>query len=140
MTTEHDVEVSLRWADMDANRHVNNVEFFRLFEEARARWFMTAGDRSQFLDQGIVVVSQHLDYLRALAYRQESVRVGLSVTAVARSSFTLGCRIYDPVECTGDLVYATGSVVIVAFDDETGRARRLDPEELQWLKAAGGEV
>jgi acyl-CoA thioester hydrolase len=33
----------LRFADMDADRHVNNAEYYRYMEEARMRWVHTLG-------------------------------------------------------------------------------------------------
>ncbi len=33
----------LRFADMDADQHVNNAEFYRYMEEARMRWVHTLG-------------------------------------------------------------------------------------------------
>ena len=33
------LEVPLRWGDMDAMAHLNNVMYFRLMEEARIQWF-----------------------------------------------------------------------------------------------------
>ena len=134
MTMEIRVDVSLRWADMDVNGHVNNVVFFRLLEEARARFFLAPGSASQILERGIVVASQRLDYLRPLVYRPDPIGVGLTVTAIGRSSFTLDCRVInstsDPEEC----VYATGSVVMVAFDAREGRSRALETEEIAWLE------
>ncbi|MEQ1776330.1 MAG: acyl-CoA thioesterase, partial [Burkholderiales bacterium] len=33
----------LRFADMDADRHVNNAEYYRYMEEARMRWVQSLG-------------------------------------------------------------------------------------------------
>jgi acyl-CoA thioester hydrolase len=136
MPLENEFDVSLRWGDMDVYRHVNNVEFFRLLEEARARFFLAEADASRILDGGIVVASQRLDYLQPLKYRASPVRVGLTIVTIGNSSFTLGCRIFDSRDDHDDgddRVYATGLVVMVAFDDQSGRSRTLDPEERLWL-------
>ncbi|MFC5931317.1 acyl-CoA thioesterase [Cryobacterium melibiosiphilum] len=132
------IAVTLRWGDMDAFRHVNNVEYFRYLEEARARLFPTEGDGSSFLRRGIVIASQTLNYLAPLTYRREPVLVGLTVTTVGRSSFTLGCRVFDTDDADTDVVFATGSVVVVAFDDQAGRSRPLEPAERRWLESLGG--
>ncbi|MDJ0349649.1 thioesterase family protein [Cryobacterium sp. PH29-G1] len=135
MPAEQDIEVALRWADMDANRHVNNVEFFRILEEARARWFPTTGDGASLLASGIVVASQGLDYAMPLSYRHEPVLVGLRVTRVGTSSFTLSCRIHDASADSDDRVYAAGNVVMVAVDDEAGRSRPFTVQERSWLES-----
>jgi acyl-CoA thioester hydrolase len=36
-------EIPLRFADMDADQHINNAEFYRYMEEARMRWIHTLG-------------------------------------------------------------------------------------------------
>ena len=36
-------ELPLRFADMDADRHINNAEYYRYMEEARMRWVHTLG-------------------------------------------------------------------------------------------------
>ena len=36
-------EIPLRFADMDADNHVNNAEYYRYMEEARMRWVHTLG-------------------------------------------------------------------------------------------------
>ncbi len=36
-------EIPLRFADMDADQHVNNAEYYRYMEEARMRWINTLG-------------------------------------------------------------------------------------------------
>ena len=37
-TLLHVCRIPLRWGDMDANGHVNNVLFFRFMEQARVEW------------------------------------------------------------------------------------------------------
>ncbi len=36
-------QLPLRFADMDADQHVNNAEYYRYMEEARMRWVHTLG-------------------------------------------------------------------------------------------------
>ena len=37
------IPIHLRWADLDAYNHLNNVEMLRLLEEARVRMFWVPG-------------------------------------------------------------------------------------------------
>ena len=50
------VNVPLRWSDMDAYGHVNNVQFLRLLEDARVtgfqEWF---GQDRALLEEGVLV-------------------------------------------------------------------------------------
>jgi len=53
----------LRWSDMDAYRHVNNVQFLHLLEDARVtgleQWF---GLERALLDQGVLVTRHEIEY------------------------------------------------------------------------------
>ena len=140
MTLENRFDVSLRWGDMDIYRHVNNVEFFRLLEEARARFFLAPDGAPEILAGGVVVASQRLDYLRPLPYRTDPVQVGLTLVSIGRSSFTLDCRVFESRGDSEECVYATGAVVMVAFDEQAGLPRALERGERSWLERTLGAV
>ena len=79
MSMEHVVDIDIRWGDADAFGHVNNVEFFRYLEEARARVIPDSGPGSTILSGGLVVAEQQLKYLAPLHYRKDPIQVGMSV-------------------------------------------------------------
>ena len=56
------VDIPLRWSDMDAQGHVNNVRISELVQESRNQAFYTNGAQ-EMLDTGIVVVSQDVEFL-----------------------------------------------------------------------------
>ena len=132
MTIERVVDVDLRWGDSDAFAHVNNVVFFRLLEEARARVIPEAGPGSTLLKNGLVVAEQQLKYTAPLHYRLEPISVGMSVDHVGGSSFRLACRVFDAPTNT---VFAEGFVSLVAYDFATGAPRKLTADERQWLSS-----
>jgi acyl-CoA thioester hydrolase len=132
MASERVVEVHLRWGDADSFGHINNVVFFRLLEEARARVLSEAGPETEFLTTGVVVVEQRLTYRAPLHYRVEPVAVGMTVSEVGNSSFRLESRIFDPVDGT---VFADGYVALVAYSAQSGAPRRLSDAERHWLGA-----
>ena len=39
MKTVFEIEMDVRWGDMDAFNHVNNASYLRYIEEARVLWF-----------------------------------------------------------------------------------------------------
>ena len=60
----------VRWSDMDAYGHVNNVRFLTLYEEARVA-LMFVGAREAgvtSLEDGIVIFRHEVDYLRPVDY------------------------------------------------------------------------
>ena len=80
--------VSLRWSDMDAYAHINNVQFLRLLEDARVigfrDWF---GQERSLLDEGVLVSRHEIEYRHppragrdpdvGLAHRRGRFRRGL---------------------------------------------------------------
>ncbi|GAA2926273.1 acyl-CoA thioesterase [Streptomyces mexicanus] len=122
----HTYRCPLRWADMDAYGHVNNVVFLRYLEEARID-FLFRPDKD--FRQGSVVARHEIDYKRQLVHRHEPVDIELWVTEIRAASFTLGYEVKD-----GDLVYVRASTVIVPFDFEAQRPRRITDEERAFLK------
>ncbi|GGV80341.1 MULTISPECIES: acyl-CoA thioesterase [Streptomyces] len=122
----HTYRCPLRWADMDAYGHVNNVVFLRYLEEARVD-FLFRPDKT--FRRGSVVARHEIDYKRQLVHRHEPVEIELWVTEIRAASFTLAYEVKD-----GDLVYVRASTVIVPFDFEAQRPRRITPEEREFLQ------
>ncbi|AOW87029.1 thioesterase [Streptomyces olivaceus] len=116
----------LRWADMDAYGHVNNVVFLRYLEEARID-FLHRPEKD--FKQGSVVARHEIDYKRQLVHRHHPVDIELWVTQIRAASFTLTFEVKD-----GDVVYVRASTVIVPFDFEAQRPRRITAEEREFLQ------
>ncbi|MEU6808174.1 thioesterase family protein [Streptomyces sp. NPDC046831] len=122
----HTYRCPLRWADMDAYGHVNNVVFLRYLEEARIDFLFRP---EKDFKQGSVVARHEIDYKRQLVHRHEPVDVELWVTEIRAASFTLTYEVKD-----GDQVYVRASTVIVPFDFGTQRPRRITDEERKFLQ------
>ncbi|MER6151765.1 acyl-CoA thioesterase [Streptomyces hirsutus] len=122
----HIYRCPLRWADMDAYGHVNNVVFLRYLEEARID-FLFRPDKD--FQQGSVVARHEIDYKRQLVHRHAPVDIELWVTQIRAASFTLAYEVKD-----GDQVYVRASTVIVPFDFEAQRPRRITQEEREFLQ------
>ena len=121
----------LRWSDMDAYQHVNNVVYLRYLEEARVDWmFRRAAEAGVegFATFGTVVAKHEIEYRRPLVYRPEPVRVEVWVTAIATAQFTVAYEVRDD-----EAVYATASSVLVPFNIEGNHLRRLSQVEKDYL-------
>jgi acyl-CoA thioester hydrolase len=133
------VEVPLRWSDMDAYGHVNNVQYLRLLEDARVigfrEWFP---DRPTMLDEGIVVSRHVIEYRAPLTYRPEPVEADMWVTRVHGAGFDLGYTVRDPASF-GTQVYAVAETGLVLYDFANARPRRLSPEAREQLAVHVGE-
>jgi len=61
----YELNIPVRWGDMDALGHVNNAMYFRYFETVRMQWFAESLDQApdSTEDDGIVIVDNHAQYL-----------------------------------------------------------------------------
>jgi acyl-CoA thioester hydrolase len=127
----------LRWADMDAFGHVNNVVFLRYLEEARIEFMfrLAPGDGSPSFSGGSVVSRHEIDYKLPLVHRYSPVLIELWVTEIRAASLTVAYEVKD--EATADepeRVYARASTVVVPYDLTAQRPRRITAEERSYLE------
>lgn len=133
-----DVHVPLRWSDMDAFGHVNNVQFLRLLEDARIaalpRWFP---DGWASLEQGVVVTRHEIEFRRPLDYRPEPVAVHIWITQVGGSSFGIGYVMTDPpgVGAGADATYVVAETGMACYDFSSAAPRQLTEPERAALRA-----
>ena len=133
------VDVPLRWSDMDAYGHVNNVQFLRLLEDARVigfqEWF---GQDRSLLTEGVVVARHEIEYLAPLDFRHAPISVDMWATNISGSSFSLAYEVRDPAD-VGIALYARAETTLVAYDFVTASPRRLRPDERVALKGVSGD-
>jgi acyl-CoA thioester hydrolase len=134
MPTPHLIPVQLRWGDEDRYGHVNNVVFFRLLEEARARWITGANPEDNLLTHGLLVHEAQLTYHSPLHYREEPVFVELVVTKLGGASIDIACRVLDTTHPAA-ICFASGHIRLVSYDFDTELPRRLGEAEREWLEA-----
>jgi acyl-CoA thioester hydrolase len=122
-------QVAMRWSDMDAYGHVNNVQFLTYVEEARVEMFKSVPLSG--LDQvqaGILVAASEIKYRRPLLHRHDPVPIDVWVTRIGAAQFALEYEVHD-----ADVVYATASSLMVPYDFASERPRRLTADEKEWL-------
>ncbi|UCM88130.1 acyl-CoA thioesterase [Streptomyces marincola] len=126
----HVFQCHLRWSDMDSFGHVNNVVYLRYLEEARIDFMFRLARRadSGAFTGGSVVARHEIDYLRPLVHRHEPLTVETWITKIGGASATVAYEIKDE-----ETVYARAVTVVVPFDLEQGRPRRLTAQEREFL-------
>lgn len=117
---------------MDAYGHVNNAIFLRYLEEARIDFLSLRAEESK---QGSVVARHEIDYKRQLVHRPTPVDVELWVKDIKAASFTVSYEVKD-----ADAVYVRASTVVVPFDFETQRPRRITAQEREFLQGYTDEA
>lgn len=117
------VDIPLRWSDMDAQGHVNNVRISELVQESRNQAFYTNGAQ-EMLDTGIVVVSQDVEFLAPFVVDGSPLRVAVGCSQLGAARTVLDYRAWHH-----DVEVARARGTICPFDFATGRPRRLTDGE-----------
>jgi acyl-CoA thioester hydrolase len=129
------VHVPMRWGDMDAYGHINNVEVLSILEEARIHAFGPPAGTGMpgvevelpvFTDlpEGTqtLVVEHRVKYLTPLNYRNIPARIEVWISAVKGASFTVAYAIFDPVTGVRCVIAET---VLAFFHEGTGTLMRI---------------
>ena len=140
------IEIPLRWGDMDAYGHINNVQIVRLMEEARVMVFGVPSGTGQLdetspqprinllagVDDGVMtLISDHtVKYRRQLPYRGTPIRVEVGVAKVKGASVEIYYRFYDD-----DVVAVQATSTMVFVNEETGMPVRLTDQQRAALAA-----
>jgi acyl-CoA thioester hydrolase len=117
----------VRYGDLDANRHLNNVVFQRYFETAWISYRGTLGvPVDPFIETGfeLIFAEFHINYRSPVQFDEE-LDTALTITDIKRSSFRVGFEMR-----VGERLCAEGYGVYVGFDYEEQRAIPL-PESLR---------
>ncbi len=85
-TLVYELEMPIRWGDMDAMGHVNNTVYFRYFEQVRISWFDSLGFAPDPQGQGPVIVNAACTFIRPFEY-PGTVLCRHYVGEIGRSSF-----------------------------------------------------
>ncbi|HSV39292.1 MAG TPA: thioesterase family protein [Nocardioidaceae bacterium] len=124
----------MRWSDMDALRHINNVAFLRYLEDARVDWLYHRSPLERNTEEGVMVVHHDIDYRRQLNYRHQPIPVELWVSRIGGASFTVSAEIADTDEAGKRTVYARAKSVLATVDLNEGHPKRVSAELRHYLE------
>jgi acyl-CoA thioester hydrolase len=108
------VTTMVAWGDMDANRHVNNVIYFRYIEHARLKYFHDMGFLSMQQETGIGPILAWTDcrFRRPLAY-PDTVSIGTRIRDIESDRFVMDAVIVSHAQRQ---LAAQGQQRIVVYD------------------------
>ncbi|HEY6821120.1 MAG TPA: thioesterase family protein [Burkholderiales bacterium] len=131
----HVERIPIRWGDMDAMGHVNNIVYFRYMEQARISWFESLLPSSAaWKTHGIVIANASCNYRRAIVY-PGTVEVKVFTGEPGGSSIATYYELrvgHDPEP------YADGAAVVVFIDMATQKAMRI-PDAIRELLTEGSQ-
>lgn len=116
----HAEHMRLRWGEMDAMRHLNNVSYFRYFEQARIAWFDSLGVDSHAGSEAPVLGTISCRFVTPALYPADVV-ITLRFVRIGNSSFGISHEMRDAGDAA--TLYADGEATLVWIDTETGKSR-----------------
>jgi acyl-CoA thioester hydrolase len=119
-------DLHVRWSDVDAYGHVNNVKYFEYLQESRVAFLSTLREPGE-APVWVVVAGTDVDYLRPVLFRSRPYLVTSRIARIGRSSLTIASEIRDGAEPDAG-VQARGEVTIVRFDRKAGTAVPFDDD------------
>src|SRR5215831_6060022 len=113
------VEQNVVWGEMDAYQHVNNIVYFRYFENARLEYVRRLDWPALEKNTGIGPILQavHARFRRALTY-PDAIAIGARLLSLEADRFVLEHKIVS--EAQGEVV-TEGQGTIVTFDYRNGK-------------------
>jgi acyl-CoA thioester hydrolase len=113
------IEQPVAWGEQDPFQHVNNVEYFRYFENARVE-YLERLDWMGFLKEtgiGPIVATAQARFRRAVTF-PDTLLVGARVRAIDEDRFTMEYRI---VSTKLSDVVTLGDTVVVTYHYADGK-------------------
>jgi acyl-CoA thioester hydrolase len=112
----------VRFGDLDAMQHMNNVEFLRFFETARIDYItqlVPEHDPGRPNGFGFIFAECHINY-RAPAHYNDEIRTWIRPVELKRSSIRLSFEMRTEGD---DRLVADGWGTLVGYDYEQGQAQ-----------------
>ena len=108
-----EIDIEVRFRDLDALGHVNNAVYFTYFEEGRKIFSKTEFQVSHPTEFAFIMAHIQCDYLRPVKLG-DRVKLQMWVQDIGTKSFGFGYMLVDVAD--NAIVYATGESIQVCYD------------------------
>lgn len=108
----HRIQLAVRWGDMDALGHINNVKFFTYDEQVRLQYFdaIAAVVPDFWKGSGIILAKLGCDFVGQLRY-PATLDIGFRISRLGRSSLDTEAAMFE-----GERLIAVSRGTLVWFD------------------------
>lgn len=113
-------EQPVQWGEMDAFQHVNNVTYFRYFENARMAYFERTGvnEHIEATNVGPILASTKCDFKAPLNY-PDTIKIGATIEELAEKRFLMHYAVWSEAQ---QKIVAEGEGLVVYFDYNAGKS------------------
>lgn len=123
--------IEIRFRDLDALAHVNNVVYLTYVEQARVRYFDALyGNRNDWTEKGVLLARTEINYLQPLFFKEEA-KCGIECVAIGNKSLEFHFVIFKTVNGK-EIEVASGINVLVCFNHKENKSI---PVPLEWKSA-----
>jgi acyl-CoA thioester hydrolase len=122
----HFLQLPIRWGDMDAFGHVNNVQYLRYLESGRVAYIEDVLQTRMEGDENVILADIQCSFIQPLHY-PAMVEVATRTRRLGGSSIHIVCAIYRRDEAWP---VATGKAVMVWYDYRNQRPVPI-PEQMR---------
>ena len=119
--------MTMRWGEMDALGHMNNVSYLRYFEEVRIMWIDSLGIEYRTGSEGPILGTITCRYVKPAIYPVE-FEITTYIGRPGKSSFFMWHELYNAVDPTDRFAEAEAKMVWI---DISASRSRLMPD---WLR------
>ncbi len=126
------IEQPIDWGDMDAFGHINNIRFFRYFENVRIAYLHELDYHKIAAELGVSVILGYIDckFIRPLFY-PDNIKIGARISSLAEDRFNMDYAIYSSKQ---DIIVAIGHSTIVTYDYKNNCKAKIPMEFKRLLK------
>jgi len=115
----HEMNMPIRWGDMDAYGHVNNTMYFRYMEQARVEWITSLGYSMTPGTESVLMINGFCNFYQQLTYPGELI-LKTYIGAIGRTSVD----VYTSMALTTEpeVIAAIGGATMVWVDLKSGKS------------------
>ena len=125
------MNLNIRWNDMDALGHVNNVYYIDYFQNARGQYMPTASKNWDWLKYMFVIAHIECDYFKELSLLSKKPMIHVRTSQLGTKSFEIEYAITSLEKDDTEILHSLGKSIQVMIDVSQKKSIEI-PE---WLKS-----
>lgn len=127
----YEMILPMRWGDMDAMGHINNVSYFRYLESCRIDWMQAQKIPANPKGEGIVIVNAFCNFYKELVY-PGNLRIKMYISDIGEKTCDTWCTL-EPEDQPG-AIHAAGGATLIWVDFLQKKAKKFPQEVKQLLQ------
>tara|TARA_R110001592_G_scaffold145060_1_gene368532 strand:- start:977 stop:1408 length:432 start_codon:yes stop_codon:yes gene_type:complete len=124
------IPVSMRWNDLDALGHVNNIYYFEYFQIARGQYMPVASPQWDWYKNMFVIAHLECDYIKEITLKNIDMSVKVRTSSISNKSFEMEYLIISIAKDGTEIIHAKGKSTNVMVDINAKKSMNIP----DWLR------